>query len=1211
MTYTGGMLLDQVVYWRHSDEVQNFGDYLTDYLLDRLFLHTARRPGEVRLIGSMLADFFVSESLAVPTLLQGQEGPRLITWGGGVRETGGLSKEARARMQILSVRGPVSASELGLGAGIPQGDPGLLLPALYTPGQDPRFLGRRVCVPHFHDSRTDAEIMAVTGCEAVLRPGIRKGRAAVEEFLDALTSCAFVLCGSLHGAIAAAAYGTPFAFWDSGRIDLPLKWRDFAESVSIPTRFIASVEEAVAHHRDEIAPRLVLPSPWPMLAVAPYPLRPAALLRIVAHESARTGGDQDAVVSSAMRAFARQDAHMSAIADESRALVTELVVASDRALTRMSHERDAAAAARVAAEAREATLQAAFEAEIAQREAALQADAAQREATLQAAFEAERAQREAALQAEAAQREATLQAAFEAERAQREAALQADAAQREATLQAAFEAERAQREAALQADAAQREAALKEEAGAALMHARQDAAELMAQIEQIRTSTAWRLTGPLRVFGRRFPGVARLGRQTLKLGWWTVSGQLTRRLRARRAVLNARAAAQAQDLTAVLNLPQRNQPAATPIMRLPVTSGPPRVSVIIPSYGQVDYTLRCLASIAAAPPTTSIEVLVVEDASGDPAVPQLEQVEGLRLIRWPANRGFLRSCNDAAKLAQGELLLFLNNDTELMPDAIDALVRLLDARPDAGMVGSRLLYPDGTLQEAGGIVWRDGSAWNYGKGDDPRKPEYSYVREVDYISGAAIMIPRARWEEMGGFDEAFLPAYCEDSDLAFRLRAAGWKVLFQPRSTVIHHEGVSHGTDTGSGIKAHQVANTRRLFERWRERLEREHYTAGERVMRARDRAADRTVTLVVDHYVPEPDRDAGSRTMMAFIDELLASGRIVKFLPANLHRTEGYADALEQRGVEVAAWPWTPSVTDWLAAHGHEIDEILLSRPSVAVDLLAPLRQHCRAPVVFYGHDLHFARMLLEPGAADSPAKRAEIARMETLERRIWRMVDMALYPSEEEVAKIRALEPQVRVRSVPPYVVRTRPVREVAPPASGGIVFIGGFRHTPNVDAAIWLAGEILPAIRRSGLDVPLTIMGSHPPSEVLALAGRGIEVRGFVPDEELAAAYARARLAICPLRYGAGVKLKVVEAMAQGVPVVTTEIGAQGLPHLATVCDIAGTTETLADAAVRLLSDDTLWLERSATQTRYVAQRFSPEAIGRSLTAAFAEAGLKSGR
>jgi GT2 family glycosyltransferase/glycosyltransferase involved in cell wall biosynthesis len=946
-----------------------------------------------------------------------------------------------------------------------------------------------------------------------------------------------------------------------------------------------------------------------MLAVAPYPLRLAALLRIVAHERARTGGDDDAVVSSAMRAFARQEAHKSAIANESHPLVAALAVASEGALTRMSPERDDAVATRVAAEAREATVRAAFEAELAQREAVLQTEAAQREATLQAAFEAELAQREAALQAEAAQREATLQAAFEAKIAQREAALHTEAAQREATLQAAFEAEIAQREAALQTEAAQREAALRGDADAALMYARQDAAELMAQIEQIRTSTLWRLTGPVRVFGCRFPGFARLCRRTLKLGWWTFSGQLPRRLRERRAALSARAAAKAQDLKALLNLPQRNRPVAAATIRLPVTARAPRVSIIIPSYGQVDYTLRCLVSIAEAPPTTSIEVLVVEDASGDPAVPQLEQVEGLRLVRWPANKGFLRSCNDAAKLAQGELLLFLNNDTELMPDAIDALVRLLDTRPDAGMVGSRLLYPDGTLQEAGGIVWRDGSASNYGKGDDPRKPEYSYVREVDYISGAAIMIPRARWDKMSGFDEAFLPAYCEDSDLAFRLRAAGWKVLFQPRSTVIHHEGVSHGTNTSSGIKAHQVANTRRLFQRWRDTLEREHYASGERVMRARDRAAHRTVTLVVDHYVPEPDRDAGSRTMMAFIDVLLASGRIVKFLPANLHRTEGYADALEQRGVEVVAWPWTPSATEWLAAHGHEVDEILLSRPSVAVDLLAPLRQHCRAPVVFYGHDLHFARMLLEPGAADSPAKRAEIAQMEALERRIWRMVDMALYPSEEEAAKILALEPQARVRSVPPYAIPTRPLREVAPPASGGIVFIGGFRHTPNVDAAIWLAREILPAIRRSGLDVPLTIMGSHPPSEVLALAGRGIEVRGFVPDEELAATYARARLAICPLRYGAGVKLKVVEAMAQGVPVVTTEIGAQGLPHLATVCDIAGTTETLATAAVRLLSDDTLWLERSAAQSRYVAQRFSPEAIRGSLTAAFTEAGLRS--
>jgi len=727
----------------------------------------------------------------------------------------------------------------------------------------------------------------------------------------------------------------------------------------------------------------------------------------------------------------------------------------------------------------------------------------------------------------------------------------------------------------------------------------------MAHFEQSRTSTFWRVAGPLRELGRRFPRAMRFGRRALNVVWWTVSGQLPRRLKARRAAIDARAAAKAQDLATALSLPRRAEAPAAAAIRLPGPAGPPRVSVIIPSYGQVDYTLRCLTSIAAAPPVTPIEVLVVEDASGDLAVSQLERVEHLQLVRWPTNKGFLRSCNDAAKLSNGELLLFLNNDTQVMPDAIDALVRLLDERHDAGMVGSCLLYPDGTLQEAGGIVWRDGSAWNYGKGDDPRKSQYTYVREVDYVSGAAIMIPRARWDEMCGFDEAFLPAYCEDSDLAFRLRAAGWKVLFQPQSMIIHHEGVSHGTDTAIGIKAHQVANTRRLYERWRETLERHNFPPGERVMRARDRAAHRTITLVVDHYVPEPDRDAGSRTMLAFIDALIASGRVVKFLPANLHRTEGYANALQQRGVEVVAWPWTASAEAWLEANGREIDEILLSRPSVAVDLLAPLRAHCIAPIIFYGHDLHFARMQLKPGAIDSATERAEIAQMEALERRIWRTVDLVLYPSEEEAANIRALEPEARIRSVPAYAISTRSAPQSAPPLGQHIVFVGGFRHTPNVDAVVWLTKEILPTIWRSHPGVHLTIIGSHPPDSVLALAQHGIEVRGFVSDAELAVAYSRARLAICPLRYGAGVKLKVVEAMAHGVPVVTTEIGAQGLPGLAGVCDIANTTEAIADAAGRLLSDNALWLSRTAAQTRYVGEHFSPEAIRESLTSAFADA------
>jgi GT2 family glycosyltransferase/SAM-dependent methyltransferase len=776
-------------------------------------------------------------------------------------------------------------------------------------------------------------------------------------------------------------------------------------------------------------------------------------------------------------------------------------------------------------------------------------------------------------------------------------------AQSEAAWKDAERRETASRHEAAQRLAAAEQALAEAQRGAeqALAEARREAAEAREHIETIRTSTGWRIMGPARVLGRRFPGLARLGRRAIRVSYWTVTGQLPRRLRARKAGLEGQPPeGETNQLRTSPHLPAEQLPVPNPAeIKLPQHDGSPRVSIIIPTYGQVDFTLRCLASIASTSPVTSIEVIVVDDCSNDPAVKKLAQVQGIRLLRWPANLGFLRSCNEAAKLAEGEYLFFLNNDTELQPDAIDALARLLDARPEAGMVGSKLIYPNGRLQEAGGIVWNDGSAWNYGNGDDPRKPQYNYVREADYISGAAIMLPRARWQEMGGFDEAFLPAYCEDSDLAFRLRQAGWKVLYQPQSIVVHHEGASHGTDTGSGIKAYQVTNNTKLFARWRNTLESEAMPNGQRVMRARDRAMNRRITLVVDHYLPEPDRDAGSRTMLAFLDALLASGRVIKFLPENLHRSPGYIDLLEQRGIEVAYGPWSHSLDAWLTANGQEIDEILLSRPSVARHMLAKLRANCRAPIIFYGHDLHFARMMLEAGAG-TPAQSESIAQMEALERQIWRMVDVALYPSEDEAKQVRAMEPGVRARAVLPYALPKRPAPAVATP--GNIVFVGGFRHTANEDAALWLAGEIMPRLRQHVPTATLTIIGSNPTPAVLRLAGQGIEVRGFVSDEELESLYSQARVALCPLRVGAGVKLKVVEAMHRGVAVVTTTIGAQGLPGLSELIDVTDTAEGLAESAARLMTDDGLWLRQTQAQTAYVAEHFSPEALQASLLGAF---------
>jgi glycosyltransferase involved in cell wall biosynthesis len=372
---------------------------------------------------------------------------------------------------------------------------------------------------------------------------------------------------------------------------------------------------------------------------------------------------------------------------------------------------------------------------------------------------------------------------------------------------------------------------------------------------------------------------------------------------------------------------------------------------------------------------------------------------------------------------------------------------------------------------------------------------------------------------------------------------------------------------------------------------------------RSRDRSLTRRLTLVVDHYVPEPDRDAGSRTMLAFMDALLATGRVVKFLPENLHRAPGYTEALEARGIEVIHGPWNENAEAWLRQHGAEVDEILLSRPTVANELLAPLRRHCGAPIVFYGHDLHFARMASEPGAQQNPAKNAAIAKMEALERRTWRMVDVVLYPSEEEAEIVRQLAPGVRAWSVPPYVLPPTPPTPKALPEAPRLLFVAGFRHPPNVEAAVWLVREIMPLIWRDHPGARLAIVGSNPSLDVLALVQPRVEVRGNVTDSELAAAYREARVALCPLRSGAGVKLKVVEAMHNAVPVVTTPVGVQGMPGIESIIDIGEDATALAAAACRLLADDTLWQQRADAQRGYVSARFSAEAMRAALVEAFA--------
>ncbi|HZC07579.1 MAG TPA: glycosyltransferase [Ktedonobacterales bacterium] len=657
----------------------------------------------------------------------------------------------------------------------------------------------------------------------------------------------------------------------------------------------------------------------------------------------------------------------------------------------------------------------------------------------------------------------------------------------------------------------------------------------------------------------------------------------------------------------------------------------PSVSIIIPVYNKIEYTRSCVERVLeTARPYVPLEVIVVDDCSTDETPTVIKEMADadarVRYVRNESNLGFLRSSNHGADVSTGDVLIFLNNDTLPEPRWIEPLLYTLLTQPHAGAVGGKLMYPDGTLQEAGGVIYNNGDGANFGRtAVDPDHPLFNTLREVDYCSGALLATPRDLFFNVGRFDERYSPAYFEDSDYCFRVREAGQRVYYQPDSAIVHFEGVSNGRDTSQGVKHYQVVNREKFLARWEDALRRQgpppdvyDRRALSQLFVRHERECDAVTgkytpkrALVVFPAVPDYNHQGGSRQHSAMIDFLRESGWHVTVVAAGTFANNGAEDVyirrLRQLGIQVyAGYRNTGAEDNYVEDFADLVRDgnfqlALLAPWMVAEECMPALRSLSPDTRIFVNTmDLHFLREMRHAlTTADATEHHVMIppslGSAMINELTTYANADLVTTVSEEETTMLRDfLGTRGHVELL--RHMEAIPASPVALAERSGMLFVGNFLHAPNVVAVEYLLTEVLPLVDPAVLRAhPLTIIGTEMPDSLRRLAQNidSVYMLGWVPD--VTPYLHRARVNVVPLLHGAGTKVKLIQSLMAGTPSVSTTVGAEGLSledgqHVL----VADTPEQFARDMTRLATDDALWARIASVSREHVLSRHGPEVV-----------------
>lgn len=601
-----------------------------------------------------------------------------------------------------------------------------------------------------------------------------------------------------------------------------------------------------------------------------------------------------------------------------------------------------------------------------------------------------------------------------------------------------------------------------------------------------------------------------------------------------------------------------------------------RVSIVIPTLGG-PLVLPCLESLRRnVSAMFAPEVVVVGNG---PTAAHLKDAAAfswpnVRLLTSPANLGFTGACNRGAAATSGDLLVFLNDDTEVLPGWLEALVETVNRHPDAGAVGSLVLFPDGAIQEAGCVVWRDGSTTGVSRGVSVDANPYDFLRSVDYCSACSLLVRRQLWDALGGFDARYFPAYYEDVDFCFALARAGYRTLFQPRSRVLHRESSNSSAPRKTFLS---LRNRDTFVRKWSREIADCAPAAVDdprAVARAVENRRGSRHLLMIDDRPPQRGSGSGFSVLLDAIESLDHLGFAISIAVSD--RRDGDLSMLADRGVHVLRQPPDVALSDF----ERRFDRVLISRPNNFARYASLVRQYQpQASLAYLAEALFYRRMQRQLDFVSDLVERerrsAEMLEWRRIERAIPLEADEIICVSDEEAAVLASVPGHCRIEVIRPV------VRGLAPTTASfsertNLLFTPGWLAgdaSPNVDALRWFVTHVLPRLCEVKSEIRLRVTGAAPPPAARALAGPAVDLVGFAP--ELRPHYEAARIVVVPMRVGAGVKLKCIEALQYGVPVVSTSVGAEGLGlHDPRAVIVADDPREFAASLLRLYDSEEAW-------------------------------------